>query len=226
MANRKEFEQFATKHIGLPTSSLEDYIYKTENMTRSVIEERPRPFREIDVFSRLIMDRIIFLGMKVDDTIANIIVAQLLFLESVAPEKDITIYVNSPGGSVHDGLAIYDTMQYISSPVGTICIGLATSMGAVILAGGEKGKRASLPHSRILIHQPLGRTQGQMVDMEIAVKAILDIGDDLYKLLAKDTGQTEETIRRDANRDYWMRAEQAKAYGLIDSVLLKQKLNH
>ncbi len=226
MPNKKEFEQFATKHIGLSSTGVDNYISRVENMTRSVIEERTRPFREIDVFSRLIMDRIIFLGQEVNAGIANIITAQLLFLESVGPEKDITLYINTPGGSVYDGLAIYDTMQYISSPVGTTCIGLAASMGAILLAGGAKGKRAALPHARVMIHQPLGKTQGQMDDMEIAVKAIVGLGKDLYQILAQHTGQSLETIRRDANRDCWMRGEQAKVYGLIDNVLNKNTTNN
>ncbi len=221
MSDKKEFTAFATRHRGIPGSYLEDYIKRLEGMTRSVIEERPRPFREIDVFSRLIMDRIVFLGTKVDDTIANIIVAQLLFLEAIGPRKEMTLYINSPGGSVYDGLAIYDTMQYVSSPVRTVGLGLAASMGAVLLTAGRKGLRSALPHTRIMMHQPLGGTKGQMVDMKIAVEAIVEVGNDLYKILAKHSGQPVDKIRRDADRDYWMRAQEARAYGLIDDVLVQ-----
>jgi ATP-dependent Clp protease protease subunit len=223
MVNKNEFKKFATKHLGISDATVDKYVSEVEGMTRSVIEERPQPFREIDVFSRLIMERIIFLGMPVGSEVANVVTAQLLFLESIAPKKSITLYLNTPGGSVYDGLAIYDTMQYISSPVGTTCVGLAASMGAVLLAGGEPGKRFSLPHSRIMIHQPLGRTQGQMADMEIAVQEITKLGEDLYGILSRHTGQSLETVRRDANRDYWMRALEAKEYGLIDDILVKNK---
>ncbi|MCB0497876.1 MAG: ATP-dependent Clp protease proteolytic subunit [Cyclobacteriaceae bacterium] len=188
-------------------------------MTRSVIEERPGNFREIDVFSRLISDRIIFLGMAIDDHIANIITAQLLFLESTDPTKDIIMYVNSPGGSVYAGLGIYDTMQYVRPDVATICTGLAASMGAVLLAAGHSGKRSALPHSRIMIHQPLGGAQGQAADMEISLKQILEVKKDLYEILAKHSGKTFKQIEKDSDRDYWMRAEEAKKYGLVDEVL-------
>ncbi|MCF6361448.1 MAG: ATP-dependent Clp protease proteolytic subunit [Cyclobacteriaceae bacterium] len=190
-------------------------------MTRSVIEERPGNFREIDVFSRLISDRIIFLGMAIDDNIANIITAQLLFLESADPKKDIIMYINSPGGSVYAGLGIYDTMQYIRPEVATICTGLAASMGAVLLAAGEAGKRSSLPHSRIMIHQPLGGSQGQATDMEISLKQILEVKKDLYEILSKHSGKSYKQIEKDSDRDYWMRAADAKKYGLIDEVLIK-----
>ncbi|MBD3627507.1 ATP-dependent Clp protease proteolytic subunit [Cyclobacterium sp. GBPx2] len=192
-------------------------------MTRAVIEERPTNFREIDVFSRLIMDRIIFLGTGVDDHIANIITAQLLFLESVDSKKDILLYINSPGGSVYAGLGIYDTMQYINPEVGTICTGLAASMGAVLLAGGAAGKRSALPHSRIMIHQPSGGMQGQSKDMEITVKQILELRTELYEILANHSGKSIEEIEKDSDRDYWMRAAAAKEYGLIDEVLTKKE---
>ena len=188
-------------------------------MTRAVIEERPTNFREIDVFSRLIMDRIIFLGMQVEENIANIITAQLLFLESVDSKKDILLYINSPGGSVYAGLGMYDTMQYVNPDVATICTGLAASMGAVLLSGGAKGKRSSLPHSRIMIHQPSGGMQGQSKDMEITLKQTLELRKDLYSILAKHTGKKFDEIERDSDRDYWMRAAEAKDYGLIDEVL-------
>ncbi|MDQ3534073.1 MAG: ATP-dependent Clp protease proteolytic subunit [Bacteroidota bacterium] len=192
-------------------------------MTRSVIEERPTRFAEIDVFSRLIMDRIIFLGMGVDDNIANIITAQLLFLESVDSKKDILMYINSPGGSVYAGLGIYDTMQYVGPDVATICTGLAASMGAVLLAGGAKNKRSGLEHSRVMIHQPSGGMQGQSSDMEISVKQIIELKKELYDILAKHSGQSYETIEKDSDRDYWMKAEKAKEYGLIDEVLVRGK---
>ncbi|MBS9525953.1 ATP-dependent Clp protease proteolytic subunit [Litoribacter ruber] len=192
-------------------------------MTRSVIEERPTNFREIDVFSRLIMDRIIFLGTQVDDHIANIITAQLLFLESVDAKKDILLYINSPGGSVYAGLGIYDTMQYIAPEVGTICTGLAASMGAVLLAGGAAGKRSALPHSRVMIHQPLGGAQGQASDIEITARQILILKQELYEILALHSGKDIEEIEKHSDRDYWMRAPEAQEYGLIDEVLVRKK---
>ncbi|WP_228007532.1 ATP-dependent Clp protease proteolytic subunit [Cyanobium sp. LEGE 06143] len=189
-------------------------------MTRSVIEERPQNFREIDVFSRLIMDRIIFLGTGVDDHIANIIVAQLLFLESVDAKKDVLLYINSPGGSVTAGLGIYDTMQYVKSDVVTICVGLAASMGAFLLGAGTKGKRLALPHSRIMIHQPLGGTsQRQASDIAIEAKEILRIKDMLNHSMADMTGQNFEKIQKDTDRDYFLSAAEAKEYGLIDRVI-------
>ncbi|MCF1750658.1 ATP-dependent Clp protease proteolytic subunit [Mariniradius sp. RY-2] len=191
-------------------------------MTRSVIEERPTNFREIDVFSRLIMDRIIFLGTQVDDFIANIITAQLLFLESTDPKKDVLLYINSPGGSVTAGLGIYDTMQYIQPDVATICTGIAASMGAVLLAGGAKDKRSALQHSRVMIHQPSGGMQGQSKDMEISLKLILSMKQELYQILADHSGKTYDEIERDSDRDYWMRAPEAKEYGLIDEVLIRK----
>lgn len=222
MLNKKEFRNFAVKHQGVNGTAFDQYTDYVENMTRSVIEERPTNFREIDVFSRLIMDRIIFLGTGVDDHIANIITAQLLFLESTDSKKDILLYINSPGGSVYAGLGIYDTMQYITPEVGTICTGLAASMGAVLLAGGAAGKRAALPHSRIMIHQPSGGMQGQSKDMEISVKQILELRKELYDILAEHSGKSSEIIEKDSDRDYWMRADQAKEYGLIDEVLIKK----
>jgi ATP-dependent Clp protease protease subunit len=222
MLNKKEFRNFAVKHQGVNGTAFDQYTDYVENMTRSVIEERPTNFREIDVFSRLIMDRIIFLGTGVDDHIANIITAQLLFLESTDSKKDILLYINSPGGSVYAGLGIYDTMQYITPEVGTICTGLAASMGAVLLAGGAAGKRAALPHSRIMIHQPSGGMQGQSKDMEISVRQILELRNELYEILAEHSGKSPEIIERDSDRDYWMRADQAKEYGLIDEVLIKK----
>lgn len=220
---KKEFRDYAVKGRQLGGIQVDSYVEQIENMTRSVIEERATNFREIDVFSRLMMDRIIFLGMQVDDNIANIIIAQLLFLESTDPNKDILLYINSPGGSVYPGLGIYDTMQYIAPSVSTICTGLAASMGAVLLAGGAPGKRSALPHSRIMIHQPLGGAQGQASDMEITIKQMVEIKKDLYNILAKHTGKTPKMIEKDADRDFWMKAPQAQAYGLIDEVLEKKK---
>ena len=222
MINTEEFRKYAVKGQGISGSTFDSYVHQVENMTRAVIEERPTNFREIDVFSRLIMDRIIFLGMQVEENIANIITAQLLFLESVDSKKDILLYVNSPGGSVYAGLGMYDTMQYVGPDVATICTGLAASMGAVLLAGGAKGKRSSLPHSRIMIHQPSGGMQGQSKDMEISLKQTLELRKDLYGILANHTGKSYEQIEKDSDRDYWMRATEAKSYGLIDEVLEKK----
>ena len=196
-------------------------MHTIESMTRSVIEERPTNFREIDVFSRLIMDRIIFLGTQVDDFIANIITAQLLFLESADAKKDILLYINSPGGSVYAGLGIYDTMQYVSPDVATICTGLAASMGAVLLAGGAKNKRSALPHARIMIHQPLGGAQGQASDIEISTREILKMKKELYEIIAHHSGKSYQEVHDNSDRDYWLKAEEAKEYGLIDEVLLR-----
>ncbi|MCP1385057.1 ATP-dependent Clp protease proteolytic subunit [Runella sp. S5] len=192
-------------------------------MTRAIIEERPMNFREVDVFSRLMADRIIFFGMPVDDQIANIVVAQLLFLESADPKKDILMYINSPGGSVYAGMGIYDTMQYVRPDVATVCTSLAASMGAVLLAGGAAGKRAALPHARIMIHQPSGGAQGQSVDIEITAREIVKLREELYEILANHTGQTIQQIEADSDRDKWMRAFEAKEYGLIDEVLTREK---
>jgi len=216
---KKEFKSFATKGRGIQSMYVDSYMHQVENMTRAVIEERPTHFREIDVFSRLIMDRIIFLGTPVHHEIANIIIAQLLFLESVDSKKDILLYINTPGGEVYPGLGIYDTMQYVKPDVATICTGLAASFGAILLAGGAKGKRSCLPHSRVMIHQPLGGAQGQAADMEITIREILALKKDLYNILSKHTGQTYKKIEKDADRDFWMRSEDAKHYGLIDTVL-------
>jgi len=222
MINKDEFRKFAVKGQGINGNTFDSYTNHVENMTRSVIEERPTRFAEIDVFSRLIMDRIIFLGMGVDDNISNIITAQLLFLESTDPKKDILLYINSPGGSVYAGLGIYDTMHYINPDVATICTGMAASMGAVLLAGGADNKRSALPHSRIMIHQPSGGMQGQSRDMEITMKQMLELRKDLYDILAKHSGKSYKQIEKDSDRDYWMRATEAKEYGLIDEVLIKK----
>ena len=230
MNYEQEFRKFAVHHMGLNGLTVDGYVkhtiennHQVENMTRSVIEERPMNFREVDVFSRLMADRIIFMGLPVDDNIANIIVAQLLFLESADPRKDILMYLNSPGGSVYAGLGIYDTMQYVRPDVATVCTSLAASMGAVLLAGGAAGKRSALPHARVMIHQPSGGAQGQSVDMEITVREIVKLRQELYEILAHHTGQTVEQIEKDSNRDNWMRSEEAKEYGLIDEVLRREK---
>lgn len=219
MNNSKDFRKYAIHNQGVSGTAIDDYANHVQNMTRSVIEERPTRFAEIDVFSRLIMDRIIFLGMGVDDNVANIITAQLLFLESVDPNRDIVMYVNSPGGSVYAGLGMYDTMQFVKPDVATICTGLAASMGAVLLAGGAANKRAALKHSRIMIHQPMSGMQGQASDMEISLKQTLEVKKDLYNILAQHSGQTYNKIEKDSDRDYWMRSDEAKKYGLIDEVL-------
>jgi ATP-dependent Clp protease protease subunit len=217
-----EFKKYAVKHRGISSMHLDTYMSSVENMTRTVIEERPVNFREVDVFSRLMMDRIIFLGTPIDDYIANIIQAQLLFLESADSKRDIQIYVNSPGGSVYAGLGIYDTMQWIAPDVATICVGLAASMGAVLLCAGSAGKRTALPHSRVMIHQPLGGAQGQASDIEITHREIQKLKKELYQIIANHSGQTIEKVEADSDRDYWMIAQEAKEYGMIDDVLLKQ----
>jgi len=222
MLNKEELRKFAVKKQGISGTAFDDYSKEVEDMTQYVIEERPGNFRAIDVFTRLISDRIIFLGTPIDDIIANIITAQLLFLESADQKKDIIMYINSPGGSVTSGLGIYDTMQYINPDIATICTGLSASMGAVLLAGGTKKKRSALPHSRIMIHQPSGGMQGQSSDMEISLKLILSLRKELYDILAIHTGKSIKDVEKDADRDYWMTATEAKDYGLIDEVLIKK----
>ncbi|MEK6479791.1 ATP-dependent Clp protease proteolytic subunit [Catalinimonas sp. 4WD22] len=219
MINKDEFRKFAVKGQNISGNTFDQYTERVENMTRAVIEERPTNFREIDVFSRLIMDRIIFLGMQVEENIANIITAQLLFLESVDPKKDILLYVNSPGGSVYAGLGIYDTMQYVNPDVATICTGMAASMGAVLLAGGAKDKRSALPHARIMIHQPSGGMQGKSRDMEVTLRQMQELRKDLYNILANHSGQSYDKIEKDSDLDFWMRPSEAKEYGIIDEVL-------
>jgi ATP-dependent Clp protease protease subunit len=226
MITRKEFKKYATGVRGITSSAVEDVIshmYGPENMTRTVIEERNMPFREVDVFSRLMADRIIFLGTEIDDYIANIIQAQLLFLESADSKKDIQIYINSPGGSVYAGLGIYDTMQYINPHVATICTGMAASMGAVLLCAGEKGKRTGLKHARVMIHQPLGGARGQASDIEITAREIQKLKKELYDIIASHSGKTYDQVWNDSDRDYWMIASEAKEYGMIDEVLEKKK---
>ena len=188
-----------------------------------VIEQTPRGERSFDIYSRLLKERVIFLTGQVDDYMSNLVVAQLLFLESENPEKDISIYINSPGGSISAGLAIYDTMQFISASISTLCIGQAASMGAILLAGGEKGKRFALPNSRIMIHQPLGGAQGQASDIEITAREIMKLKGELYEIIANHSGQSIEKVHDDSDRDYWMKADEAKAYGMIDEVLARKK---
>ena len=220
--NREELRKYIVKDKNLNGLTFDKYVEKVENMTRSVIEERPTNFREIDVFSRLIMDRIIFLGMGIEENIANIITAQLLFLESVDSKNDILLYINCPGGSVYAGLGIYDTMQYVSPNVATICTGMAASMGAILLAGGTKNKRSALKHSRVMIHQPSGGMQGQSTDMEITLKQMQELRKDLYNILANHTGKSFNEIQKDSDRDKWMRADEAKKYGIIDEILIRK----
>jgi ATP-dependent Clp protease protease subunit len=224
MDHGKEFRKYAVKHKGISSLAVDAYMESSvENMTRTVIEERPMNFREIDVFSRLMADRIIFMGMPIDDYVANIVQAQLLFLDSMDARRDVQMYINSPGGSVYAGLGIYDTMQWINPDVATICTGLAASMGAVLQCAGAKGKRTALPHARIMIHQPLGGAQGQASDIEITAREIQKLKKELYDIIANHSGQPFEKVQQDSDRDYWMTAEEAKAYGMIDDVLTKTK---
>jgi len=220
----KEFRKYAIKHKGISSTAVDAYIESSiEDMTRTVIEERPMNFREIDVFSRLMADRIIFLGMPIDDYVANIVQAQMLFLDSLDAKRDIQMYINSPGGSVYAGLGIYDTMQWINPDVATICTGLAASMAAVLQCAGTKGKRTALRHARIMIHQPLGGAQGQASDIEITAREIQKLKKELYDIIASHTGQTYDKVLADSDRDYWMTADEAKTYGMIDDVLVKTK---
>jgi len=218
----EEFEKYATKHHGINST----YLGKiTSSLTPYIMEERQMNITQMDVFSRLMMDRIIFLGTGINDQVANVIQAQLLFLESVDASKDISIYINSPGGGVYAGLGIYDTMQFIKPDVATICTGMAASMGAVLMCAGQKGKRSALPHSRIMIHQPMGGAQGQASDMEITVKEIGKLKTELYDIIADHSGQTFDKIQEDSDRDYWMKASEAKEYGMIDEILTRKPVN-
>lgn len=221
-----EFRKFATKHIGISSMNLHRYnsVYGSY-ISPTIIEERQLNIATMDVFSRLMMDRIIFLGTPIDDYVANIIQAQLLFLESTDPSKDIQIYFNTPGGSVHAGLGIYDTMQYISSDIATICTGMAASMGAVLLTAGTKGKRSALPHSRVMIHQPMGGAQGQASDIEITAREIMKLKNELYQIIGRHSGKTVKQVEKDADRDFWMTAEEAQKYGMIDEILQRNNKN-
>ena len=214
----KEFKKYATKHHGINSMYYDELV---SSLTPYIIEERQLNVAQMDVFSRLMMDRIIFLGTGINDIVANIIQAQLLFLESTDKTKDIQIYINSPGGSVYAGLGIYDTMQFINPDVATICTGIAASMAAVLLCAGQDGKRSSLPHSRVMIHQPLGCAQGQASDIEITAREILKLKKELYEIIAKHSNQSYDKVYEDSDRDYWMKALEAKEYGMIDEVLTR-----
>ena len=226
MSNQNnEFYKYATKHLGMQGMHLEKYMEHAgtsiKGFTPHVIEERQMNVVGMDVFSRLMMDRIIFMGVPVNDYVANVIQAQLLFLESTDPKRDVQMFINSPGGSVIAGLGIYDTMQYVAPDIGTICTGLAASMGAVLLCAGTEGKRTCLPHARVMIHQPSGGMQGQFSDMEIYYNLNKEMKKELYDILATHTGQNYKTIERDCDRDNWMTATEAKEYGLVDEVLAR-----
>ena len=215
----KEFKKYATKHHQINSMHYDKIV---SSITPYIMEERQLNITQMDVFSRLMMDRIIFLGTAIDEYVANVIQAQLLFLESVDSGKDISIYINSPGGSVYAGLGIYDTMQFIKPDVATICTGMAASMGAVLMCAGTKGKRSALPHSRVMIHQPLGGAQGQASDIEITAREIIKLKDELYQIISKHSGQTVEKVHDDSDRDYWMKADEAKEYGMIDEILVRK----
>ncbi len=219
-----DFRKYATKHLGMNGLSFDQYAsFSDSYISPSILEERQLNVTQMDVFSRLMMDRIIFLGLPIDDYVANVIQAQLLYLDSADPGKDISIYLNTPGGSVYAGLGIYDTMQFISSKVATICTGMAASMGAVLLVAGSKGKRSALKHSRIMIHQPMGGAQGQASDIEITAREIQKLKTELYTIIADHSGNPYERIEKDSDRDYWMTATEAKEYGMIDEVLIREQ---
>lgn len=228
---QNDFRNFAVHHLGMNGLALDQYTALSSKasapvasyISPTIIEERTLNVAQMDVFSRLMMDRIIFLGTEVNDYTANVIQAQLLYLDSSDPGKDISIYINSPGGSVYAGLGIYDTMQYVTSDVTTICTGMAASMAAVLLVSGEKGKRFALKHSRVMIHQPMGGAQGQASDMEITVREIRKLKDELYRIIADHSGQPLEKVEHDSDRDYWMTAEEALQYGMIDRILEKAR---
>lgn len=221
MNTGKEFEKYAVKHKGISSNTLHGYInHNITNLTPNIIEERPMNVAVMDVYSRLMMDRIIFLGYPVNDEVANIITAQLLFLESTDRTRDIQLYINSPGGGVYAGLGLYDTMQFVTPDIATICTGMAASMAAVLMAAGAAGKRSALKHSRIMMHQPSAGAGGQASDVEITVNEVRKVKHELYEILSNHTGQTIEKIAKDSNRDFWMTADEAKNYGLVDEVLV------
>lgn len=221
---QNDFTKYAVQHKGLSSLHLEKYMRKSvTNLTPYIIEERPMNVASMDVFSRLMMDRIIFMGEAINDYVANVIQAQLLFLDSVDSKRDIQIYINSPGGSVYAGLGIYDTMQYINPNVATICTGMAASMAAVLLCSGGKGSRTGLKHCRVMIHQPMGGAEGQASDIEIMAKEIMKTKKELYEIIALHTSQPIEKVEKDSDRDYWMKAEEAREYGMIDEVLVRTK---
>lgn len=226
----KDFRKYATQHMGMNGLALDQYMNSVDNMnitssyiSPTIIEERQLNVAQMDVFSRLMMDRIIFLGTQIDDYTANVIQAQLLYLDSADSGKDISIYINSPGGSVYAGYGIYDTMQFITSDVSTICTGMAASMASVLLVAGQKGKRFGLKHSRVMIHQPLGGAQGQASDIEITAREIGKVKQELYKIISEHSGQPVEKIEKDSDRDYWMTSSEAKDYGMIDEILVRNK---
>ena len=222
MIDPKDFKKYATKHIGINSIVLDQYTSLTNNyISPTIIEERQMNVASMDVFSRLMMDRIIFLGLPIDDYVSNIVQAQLLYLESSDATKDISIYFNTPGGSVYAGLGLYDTMQYINPDVATICTGMAASMGAVLLTAGTKGKRSALKHSRVMIHQPMGGAQGQASDIEITAREIMKLKKEFYTIIAEHSGNTYKKVEKDSDRDYWMTSQEAKEYGMIDEVLVR-----
>jgi ATP-dependent Clp protease protease subunit len=224
MFDNKEFRKYAVNHRNISGNTFDSYTkHNVKSMTPYIIEERQLNVTQMDVFSRLMMDRVIFLGTGIDDQVANIMQAQLLFLQSVDAKQDIQVYLNSPGGSVYAGLGIYDTMQYIAPDVATICTGMAASMGAVLMCAGTKGKRAALRHARVMIHQPMGGAEGQASDIEITAREIQKLKKELYDIIAEHSGQTYEKVWADSDRDCWMTAEEAKAYGMLDEVLIKSK---
>lgn len=224
MSDIRDFRKYAVDRFGISSMTMDRYISASNGyISPTIIEERQLNVASMDVFSRLMMDRIIFLGLPIDDYVANIIQAQLLYLDSADPGKDIQIYLNTPGGSVHAGLGIYDTMQYISADVATICTGMAASMGAILLTAGTKGKRSALKHSRIMIHQPMGGAEGPASDIAIVVKEIMKLKQELYEIIALHSGKTVEKVEKDSDRDYWMTATEAKEYGMIDEVLARTK---
>lgn len=224
MNSKDDFKKYAHGHLGIPSLRLEKYASTYNSyISPTIIEERQMNVASMDVFSRLMMDRIIFLGLPIDDYVANIIQAQLLYLDSTEQGKDIQIYFNTPGGSVHAGLGIYDTMQYISCDIATICTGMAASMGAVLLTAGAKGKRSALTHSRIMLHQPMGGVQGPAADIEITTREILKLRGELYLIISEHTGTPIKKVEKDSDRDFWMTAAEAKEYGMIDEVLVKNK---
>lgn len=224
MNMNNDFKKYATKHLGINSLGLDKYIDITSSyISPTIIEERQLNVAQMDVFSRLMMDRIIFLGTQIDDYTANVIQAQLLYLDSADSGKDISIYINSPGGSVYAGYGIYDTMQFINSNVSTICTGIAASMAAVLLVAGEKGKRFALKHSRVMIHQPLGGAQGQASDIEITAREIAKVKQELYKIISDHSGKPIEEVARDSDRDFWMTSGEAKDYGMIDEILVRNK---
>ena len=231
MNYKKEFENYAIRHQGISSHTLHDYVqHNVTNLTPNIIEERPMNIAVMDVYSRLMMDRIIFLGYPINDEVANIVTAQMLFLESTDRTRDIQMYINSPGGSVYSGLGVYDTMQYITPDVSTICIGMAASMAAVLLTAGSKGKRTALKHSRVMMHQPSGAIGGQASDIDITVNEIRKVKKNLYDVISFHTGKSLKQVEKDCDRDYWLTSEEAKEYGLVDEVLLtnprKEKKDH